>query len=407
MIPCASTSVHEHCRNCILKQCMETEECPVINCRLGCGMKLHECKATDHSFICQNQKVPCVNSYYGCPVVLPRSQVGKHIQHCPASIILCTMEWGRNPLYSDVRLKSVPFRQPNPTLVKGYLDVELALHDQKVINEMIQQQNKHGMVKKLPERETHDLSFDLSYKRANLFQDEIRKAPVIRNEFPAELEVPSRCLQNLKIIKLKESNRESSIEVDDNCIKNDETVGEDIGECPEITDTGLDLNLNIETMPKFGRNSYFYKVPCRQVLQRREYPAHFKNVHSEIHGGQGWMEQRCPMAQYGCPFVYHRLLPLTQEGCVVFSQDLGGFGVKPLKNVDVSPQSYLLDLPFELQAEICKWLDGFSLNNLMLTCRTLYHNLSHLLHKQGVVMARWKKRVYEDGSASWTLGKKV
>ena len=368
-------------------------------------MKLHECKMVDHSFLCQNKKVPCVNTYYGCSKVLPRSQLGYHIQNCPASVIQCTHEWGRNPLYSQDRLRWVPFEQPNPSLVKGYLDVELALHDQKVINQMIQGRYKHGVARKCSER--HDPNDRLSYERAKCFQEEIKSAEIVADNFL--MDPKSMSLENSKLKKIVASEMVSSPSTDE--VTNgpiNEFVR--IPECPSFPDTrsGLGLNLNIEMTPKFGRHSYLYKIPCGQVLHRREFPSHFKNVHAEIQGGLGWIEQRCPMAQYGCPFVHYPLLPSTQESRIVFNQNLGVFGVKPVKNTNHGPNSSaLLCLPSELVEEICKWLDGFSLNNLMQTCTMLYHNLSHLVNKQGVVMTGWKKRVYEDGSTSWTMSTKV
>ena len=370
-------------------------------------MKLHECKMIDHSFLCQSKKVPCVNTYYGCSMVLPRSQLGCHIQNCPASVIQCTQEWGRNPLYSQDRLRWVPFEQPNPSLVKGYLDVELALHDQKVINKMIQGRYKHGVARKWSER--HDPSDRLSYERAKCFQDEIKSATIVADNFPVDPK--SASLENLKLKRMVENKTsEMVVSPTDKVINGpvDGVVG--IPECPTFPDTrsGLGLNLNIEMTPKFGRHSYLYKIPCGQVLHRREFPSHFKNVHADIQGGLGWIERRCPMAQYGCPFVHYPLLPSTQEGSIVFNQNLGVFGVKPVKTRNLTSNSCaLLCLPSELVEEICKWLDGFSLNNLMQTCRTLHHNLAHLVNKQGVVMIQWKKRVYEDGSTSWAIARKV
>ena len=393
-------SSHEHCRNCIFKQCTSTDGCPMVNCH-RCGVRLHECKVIDHDFICQNRKVPCVNSYYGCSLVLPRSQLGSHIQNCPASVIQCTQEWGRNPLYSQERLRWVPFEQPNPSLVKGYLDVELALHDQKVINEIVQGRYKQGVARKWSER--HDPNVKLSYGRAKCFQEEVKKAAIVSDNlsvFPK----PTSSVEDLKWKKMEGNIVQSSAEMETDC-----SGVEPIPECPVLPNTrsGLGLNLNIEMIPKFGRHN-LYKVPCRQVLQRREFGSHFQNVHAEIHSGLGWIEQRCPMAQYGCTFVHYPLLPSNKEGTVVFNQNLGVFGVRPVKTTNhISEPCSLLCLPSELLEEICKWLDGFSLNCLMQTCRTLHHNLLRLVNKQGIVTVCWTKRVYEDGSASWILDKKV
>ncbi|XP_028395420.1 F-box only protein 30-like [Dendronephthya gigantea] len=390
-------SAHEHCHNCFSRCCTETE-CPMVVCQFNCGQKFHECKSLDHGYICQNKKVPCINVYYGCPMVLARSQLASHIQNCPASVVHCTYEWVRKPVYSQERLRWVPFEQPNPVLVEGYLDVELALHDQKVVNKMVQVQYKQGVARK--RSECHDSSLKLSYERAKSFRDEVKSAEIVANDLP---------ITTLDLVERKKlvDNSISSPESDsDNCSMSADV---DIPECPALPDTrlGLGLNVNIEMFPKFGRHSYPYMIPCGQVLQRREYPAHFKNVHNDVHNGLGWIERRCPMAQYGCRYVDHPLLPSSQNGSVVFNQILGIVGVRLLKTTESEGDCYLLCLPSELLEEICKWLDGFSLNNLMQTCRTLHNNLKGLLKKQGVVTMQWRKRIYEDGSASWTFGKKA
>lgn len=370
----------------------------MVICQRDCGQKFHECKFLDHSYICQKKKVPCINAYYGCPMVLPRSQLASHIQNCPASVVHCTYEWVRKPVYSQDRLRWVPFEQPNPVLVEGYLDVELALHDQKVVNKMFQVQYKQGVARK--RSECYNSSLKLSYERAKSFRDEVRSAAIVENNLPTPDLVEHQKLKNLVDggIYLPES--------DDNCLCSADV---DIPECPALPDTrlGLGLNVNIEMFPKFGRHGHPYMIPCGQVVQRREYPAHFKNVHNDVHNGLGWIERRCPMAQYGCRYVDHPLLPYSQNGSVVFNQTLGIVGVQLLKTIESVGDCYLLCLPSELLEEICKWLDGFSLNNLMQTCRTLHDNLKGLLKKQGMVTMQWKKRIYEDGSASWTFGRKV
>lgn len=397
-----SMDLHEHCRNCIITRCsMYPHDCPVVPCEYGCEMEMHECKMTDHRNVCQNQRISCINSYYGCPVSVVRAHLSSHLAKCPANVVLCTMEWGRYPLYSEERLRWVPFIQRNPALVKGFLDVELALRDQKVINKIRQQKCSRGLSKTL--FQLHEPNTRISYERARCIREEINTAIAVNGNLDVISVSEQACINNL------ETNEMETQQVLVDVVESEGGELNDIPECPQLLDThsGLGVNLNLETIPKFLKHNFMYRVPCNQLLQRREFSAHFKNVHSDIHGGLGWMEQRCTFAQYGCPYVRCRLRPATQQGSIVFSQHLGTFGVKPLKSIDAySQESYLTLLPSELLEGICKWLDGFSLCNLSLTCKILRRNVFRLLSKRGVVVVDWKKRIYEDGSTSWMIHKK-
>lgn len=362
---------------------------------------MHECKMSDHGHVCQSQRISCINAYYGCPVNVLRSHLSSHLVKCPANVILCTMEWGRYPLYSEKRLQMVPFVQRNPPLIKGYLDVEQAMRDQKVINKNRQQKYKRGLSKKLLER-YEPLNLRLSYERAKYIREELKNVDFDVTATQVQADDKE---ENLEMNET--GNQEVVFDVVAEC-KEGELC--DIPECPQLLEThcGLGVNLAVETIPKYLKDNVMYRIQCSQVLHRREYPSHFKNVHSDIHGGLGWMEERCPFAQYGCPYVRHRLRPTTQEASVVFSQDLGTFGVKPLKCiVNHSQDCYFTLLPSELLEVICKWLDSFSLRNLSFTCKMLHGHVCHLLPKRGVVIVDWKKRIYEDGSGSWMIHKKV
>lgn len=58
-----------------------------------------------------------------------------HLPVCPASVVHCTMEWNRWPVYSKERRARVPFSQSNIHARCGQLDVALALRDQRVLND--------------------------------------------------------------------------------------------------------------------------------------------------------------------------------------------------------------------------------------------------------------------------------
>ena len=110
----------------------QTDLCPILSCR--CGARYHRCKTKEHKLLCQDAVVPCINEHNGCPTTMPRRRLSFHLQYCPASVIHCTMEWNRWPVYSAERQSHVPFAQDNLHARYGQLDVALALRDQRVLN---------------------------------------------------------------------------------------------------------------------------------------------------------------------------------------------------------------------------------------------------------------------------------
>ena len=89
----------DHCRRCYnIRRCKFKKQCPVIKCKLNCGRRFHQCKLKEHLILCVNIKRPCINSQYGCRLKLTATQMRNHLEKCPASTVICTMEWNRRPL---------------------------------------------------------------------------------------------------------------------------------------------------------------------------------------------------------------------------------------------------------------------------------------------------------------------
>ncbi|PFX24386.1 F-box only protein 40-like [Stylophora pistillata] len=370
---------HEHCDNCVKLYCNSPNGCKMLFCEFGCGAQFHSCKMKDHQNVCQKCRIPCINSEYGCPVVLTRDNLRKHLQRCPASVIFCTMEWNRYPVYSKSRLSWVPFFQPNPILVKGHLDVELAFRDQRILREVFRRRCRKGKAKVDMLRSS--LQKDTPKQHGNGTQpptvksDSVKMAMALamsslENKFRkqrGEGENSGRDLENENLLN-SETHREdrnilcnlfsgsekqenvnsnvNPVEIElhpleveeDESIKHDEasvsflnnSVPPPPAHLPIYLDQPLGLNVVVETLPKFQKQFPMYSIPCNQVFRRDEYSGHFKNVHSDIQGGlNGWLEHRCPLSQYGCTFVRYRLLPHSQDGAVTFNQELGSFGIRP------------------------------------------------------------------------------
>jgi hypothetical protein len=91
----------------------------------------------------------------------------------------------------------------------------------------------------------------------------------------------------------------------------------------------LGLDLNVESITRYqAKPRSMYTFLCLQEFRRDEYSNHFRNVHGNIQCGlNGWMEQRCPLSQYGCTHSIRRFYP-KPAGCITHSSLLESFGLR-------------------------------------------------------------------------------
>ncbi|XP_030052439.1 F-box only protein 30 [Microcaecilia unicolor] len=179
---------------------------------------------------------------------------------------------------------------------------------------------------------------------------------------------------------------------------------------------GLDLVLECVARYQTKQRSMFTFV-CGQLFRRNEFSSHFKNVHGDIHAGlNGWMEQRCPLAYYGCTYSQRRFCPSTQGSKIIHDRHLRSFGVQPhINTISESavcsllglPVDHLSSLPFEVLQHIAGFLDGFSLCQFSRTSRLMRDVCASLLQARGMVILLWEKRQYPNGSSSWQIKDKV
>ncbi|CAL8265652.1 unnamed protein product [Merluccius merluccius] len=128
--------LHVHCESCYSRRCRARPEasrcCALAPCPLLCGAVFHLCKEEEHSLLCPNQRVPCLNAAYGCPLALTRGARAAHLRSCPASVVCCSMEWNRWPA-DDAQAH--PCRELHDNLLREHgggasLDLAMALRDQ-------------------------------------------------------------------------------------------------------------------------------------------------------------------------------------------------------------------------------------------------------------------------------------
>lgn len=181
----------------------------------------------------------------------------------------------------------------------------------------------------------------------------------------------------------------------------------------------LRLDLVLECVARYQtKQRSMFTFVCGQLFRRDEFSSHFKNVHGDIHAGlNGWMEQRCPLAYYGCTYSQRRFCPSVQGFRIIHDRHLGSFGVQPgqppkngvIKNTCHfgSKCDQLSSLPFEVLQHVASFLDSFSLCQLSRVSRTMRDVCASLLQMRGMVVLLWEKKRRTDGSPSWQITDKV
>ncbi|XP_062341671.1 F-box only protein 40-like [Osmerus eperlanus] len=151
--------LHLHCESCFSRRCRAPVEvsvsCLIIPCRLLCGALFHLCKEEEHSLLCPNERAPCLNAAYGCPIVMPRSWLAAHLQVCPASVVCCSMEWLRWPT-DDTDIRTPNVLHENLLKEEGSardLDLATALDDQERLYSRLKMKNVYPELMEKEEEE--------------------------------------------------------------------------------------------------------------------------------------------------------------------------------------------------------------------------------------------------------------
>lgn len=167
-------------------------------------------------------------------------------------------------------------------------------------------------------------------------------------------------------------------------------------------------------LPADPRYRHVFPFVCGQPLRRDQFSAHFTNVHGDIHAAlNGWMEQRCPLAYYGCTFSQRRFYPCTPGARVVHSRHLRAFGVQPCPSAGplgtACRSDRFSELPSEVLRHIARYLDSFSLCQLSLVSWTLREVCASLLESRGIVELQWERtqRPSDPAAVRWQVKRKV
>ncbi|XP_047104189.1 F-box only protein 30-like [Schistocerca piceifrons] len=457
---------HSHCQNCIkVKECkakgLRTEKCGIIDCPNDCGFMFHKCKTSEHLLLCLNLRVPCINSGNGCPFTMPRKERGKHLETCPASVVVCTVEWNRWP---TCKIKGPHL--PRQSHKSGQLDADLAQSDERALvksfeNPMWKRQYRHCCNNFFPaipvskEKDGIELIFNdtqdgLSSQESSPAVPVSKQIDCNEGTFVEALDGSSSPEKSIGQLNTSSSDDVTEFESDQeqcssstnkrvyNFVSNETPVSstslsnnieaEAVEQHSNANENGIDtfseissvvlplsfsLSLTIDRLPRSqSKPMDIYTFLCAQEFRRDDYGWHYKNVHCDIQGGlDGWVEYRCPLAQYGCTYSIKRLHPCKLGASVIHSEELESFGFKETANsIEEShsdsdqQQLHLAELPFELLSQICLYLDSFSLCNLSKTCRRLRSVCFSRLKERGIILQQWNK-ILVNGRVSWVTSK--
>lgn len=181
----------------------------------------------------------------------------------------------------------------------------------------------------------------------------------------------------------------------------------------KLSSRPLGLKVKVDCLPSYYDLYPLYRFGCASLFRRDQYKWHYQNSHADIGFNlNGWLLQRCPLANYGCPYTQFRLKPKDRSirfvrnfSCFAAPYDSLGIIENRSNNQNLS---LLLDLPTEILVYLLFFLDNLSLNCLAKTCRYLRDICCSMVDELGIVLTTWCKRSYkESGSCSWKEDKKV
>ncbi|CAN8010589.1 unnamed protein product [Ixodes pacificus] len=479
--------IHPHCLNCIsIVKCNARSEqrksCQIVACKLDCGASFHSCKCQEHQLLCPNVKVPCSNAVNGCPALLLRSQLGSHLQHCPASILSCTVEWNRWILDTGDGART----ECSQYTGRLQLDLALAMRDLRSLR-----QGNGGTCKTAEGVACWEsaVSFSLHHSvhpqadgaveatrlytalvwiravsRECCLQSSTSTSQIysdyayLTKHFQMQLQNGQAApqLRNCDAVDKSREGAPDAMNVDECSVNSGGNCG--VGDYRLLTASGTcylskplatpEVELHLEFLTRYQTKPESlhtfpstFRRPRLQGFRRDEYAWHYQNVHRDIHGGlNGWLEQRCPLAQYGCGFSRRRFVPAPRGTEIVHSELLESFGVTftaqhrrsrspesrqgaaessrssvcssqgpPMCNGHNEPRRAprrgreleFTDFPDEVLEHIAQFLDGFSLNNFSLVSQRCRDVSCSLLESRGMVVLKWERQ-----AAGWRVGSK-
>ena len=151
--------------------------------------RYHQCLQSEHTLLCPEERVGCINAVNGCPLVMVRRKLARHLEVCPASVLCCPTEWNRWPMHSKEDGKKMPVPSCSRYITCGQLDVALAMRDQRML---IQTLNAPKKTKRIMRNSltTRYPAAPFSHRGASMESDVLTSEENSRNVSDDDCDVP-------------------------------------------------------------------------------------------------------------------------------------------------------------------------------------------------------------------------
>ena len=381
---------HWHCRNCILSSCSKrADECPVKHCPNGCGAAMHTCKVEEHLLhVCLETHIPCTNAVYGCEELIKRGILLTHVEHCPASILMCRFSHDR---------MSVDFLGKKDSSPR-----ELLLDEKFLLGDLAVLRDRNRAV---------GCSDELLCGSVRYMKDDSSNQPSSSQDIELDLQCTVGIVTNASqssqyhIKSLKPRQR--------TCID-------------------MEAKLHHNYIKREVVTKRCCAFPCNDIIRRDELAAHWKTFHLDIQIDMPCIVERCPMHIYGCMYGEQRLSPNPQGSSLHYDLESDCFLLKPPETVateskvsgnyaariqtrqelalygyeDESDESVdvLGQLPAEILMVICEFLDSQTLWHFSQVNHYLRKVCLNVVKRKGIVYYHW---VFNETTQRWRCGPKV
>ena len=390
---------HDHCASCVSARCRSTkEECPVEICPNGCGTYLHCCKQDEHTrHTCWAALVPCLNATNGCEEVLPRAKLAQHLQHCPASVLMCRFSYDRRTAVSSEPQRPSPSIPPSSVSEEQGLadDTELLLDEKCLLGDVAlsRQENKYVQCNDAGPKHSNKFTpfsiFDLDIH----CNTGIVTSAAQRSGCYAKSLLPRSRLCIDRLTTSYEHSLFGTLAVTRSCC-----------------------------------------FPCNEVVRRDEFAVHWKDYHLSVQVDMCCLVERCPMLAYGCKHGEVRLTPAPKGSSLNYNQDAdcvelklpvhlaeeaqgdasyGKYAQKLQKQQELALYGYgdedesydvLCQLPVEILTKICQCLDSLALWNFSQVNHHIRSVCFNIAKKKGIMYYVWQKN---EATKKWEQGPKV
>ena len=333
---------------------------------------------------------------------MKRKKIGNHIQHCPASILVCKFSHQR----IEQPHKLIEIVEPSSYVGEQLIDQKFLEGDLEVWKtNKLEVNASNGKEKLLVPK-----SLDCDRNDFELSSDNVTSPPSL--SFDTDIGVMTKQYWAAKR-----------------------------GYTPEAASLSrracISWSIPVDNDPFFTHSAKRAKshpactFMCNEVVRRNEFSSHWKALHLDIQLGQ--LVCRCPMRLYGCQFGALNLTPEPEGStldydketdCFLYNlpsailksttQDAGSLYAAEIEKKqelalygyeDVEGESFdvLGQLPAEVMMIICSFLDSQSLWVLSQVNHYQRKVCLNLVKRSGIVYWTWER----DRSGTWKLGHKV